>query len=82
VVIDGRQPGVSEGVNLSEMAEIVLSHGGVDAMNMDGGGSSTLVMQDRDGQPRILNSPIHKNIPGEERPVGNHLGTFVQPVDD
>ena len=82
VVVDGRQPGVSDGVKLSEMADIVLSHEGFDAMNMDGGGSSTLVMQDRDGKPKVLNSPIHKNIPGEERPVGNHLGIFAQSADE
>jgi hypothetical protein len=80
VVVDGRQPGYSEGATLSEMAEIVLAHGGYDAMNMDGGGSSALVMQGEDGDPQLLNSPIHRNIPGEERPVGNHLGIYAQPA--
>lgn len=81
VVVDGRQPGYSEGATLAELAEIVIAHGGHDAMNMDGGGSSTLVMQHTNGQPALLNSPIHKNIPGQERPVGNHLGIFAEPAD-
>lgn len=81
VVVDGRQPGYSEGATLDELAEIIIAHGGYAAMNMDGGGSSTLVMQTENGQPALLNSPIHKNFPGEERPVGNHLGIFAQPAD-
>jgi hypothetical protein len=48
------------------------------AMSMDGGGSSTLVIEGGDGLPKILNSPIDNYIPGRERPVGNHLGVFVQ----
>ena len=80
VVVDGRQPGYSEGATLAEMADIVIAHGGYDAMNMDGGGSSALVMQGEDGGPLVLNSPIHRNIPGEERPVGNHLGIYAEAV--
>jgi hypothetical protein len=78
IVVDGRQSGYSQGATLSELAEIVLAHGGYDAMNMDGGGSSTLVTQGENGQPMLLNSPIHKGIPGKERPVSNHLGIYAQ----
>ncbi|MGH2582575.1 MAG: phosphodiester glycosidase family protein [Anaerolineales bacterium] len=74
VVVDGRQPGYSEGATLAELAQILLDHGAVSAMNLDGGGSSTLVIQGENGKPEILNSPIHQGIPGNERPVGNHLG--------
>ena len=80
VVVDGRQSGFSRGATLAELADIVIAHGGYDAMNMDGGGSSTLVMQGENGEPVLLNSPIHKGIPGEERPVSNHLGIFAQSV--
>jgi len=48
-------------------------------MNMDGGGSSTLVMRNPLGIVRVINSPIQTGIPGRERPVGNHLGIFAQP---
>ncbi|HWQ84780.1 MAG TPA: phosphodiester glycosidase family protein, partial [Anaerolineales bacterium] len=43
VVVDGRQPGYSEGATLNELAELVVEFGGYQGMNMDGGGSSTLV---------------------------------------
>ncbi|MEP7288914.1 MAG: phosphodiester glycosidase family protein [Chloroflexota bacterium] len=76
-VIDGRQPGYSEGLTIEEMADIVIQHGAYTAMNLDGGGSSTLVIQDESGWPMILNSPIDFLIPGREREVGNHLGIYA-----
>ena len=77
VVVDGRQPGYSEGATLEELASILIEHGAYTGMNLDGGGSSTLVME-RGGRPAVLNSPINNGIPGRERPVGNHLGIFVE----
>ncbi len=77
VVVDGRQPLYSEGMTLRELAELMRSIGASYAMNLDGGGSSTLVVQGASGQPRVLNSPIDLRIPGHERPVANHLGVFV-----
>lgn len=76
-VVDGRQPFYSEGMTLKELAELMRSLGAHYAMNLDGGGSSTLVVQGPNGQPRVLNSPIDNYIPGRERPVANHLGIFV-----
>jgi len=78
VVIDGRQPFYSQGATLGELAEIMIYYGAETAMNLDGGGSSTLVVQGPHG-PRVLNSPIDLSIPGRERAVGNHLGIFVNP---
>jgi hypothetical protein len=77
-VIDGRQPNYSEGVTLPELAQIVIEHGADEAFSLDGGGSSTLVIEDAQGRPQILNAPIHASIPGMERPVGNHLGVWVK----
>ena len=77
VVVDGRQPLYSEGMTVRELAQLMQSIGASYAMNLDGGGSSTLVVQGANGQPRILNSPIDSNIPGRERPVANHLGIFA-----
>lgn len=77
-VIDGRQPGFSEGISLAELAELIIEYGGYTAMNLDGGGSSTLVMADSNGSPNVLNSPINLGIPGRERPVANHLGFFAR----
>jgi exopolysaccharide biosynthesis protein len=46
-------------------------------MSLDGGGSSTMVIEGDDGEPKILNSPIDQYIPGRERPVANHLGIYL-----
>lgn len=81
LVVDGRQPGYSEGATLEELADLILEFGGHSGMNMDGGGSSTLVMQGKNGEAVILNSPIDHNIPGNERTVGNHLGIFARQND-
>jgi hypothetical protein len=78
VLVDGRQPNYSEGVTLAELAEIVTAYRGDTALNLDGGGSTTLVMQGRDGRPVQLNSPIDNRIPGRERPVANHLGIYAR----
>lgn len=76
VVIDGRQPLYSQGATLAKLAEIMLYCGADTAMNSDGGGSLTLVVQGSLG-PRVLNSPIDNNITGRERAMGNHLGIFI-----
>jgi hypothetical protein len=78
IVVDGRQPFYSEGCTVQEMAELMLFYGGDNAINLDGGGSSTLVIQDpKTGQYKVMNSPIDLYIPGRERPIGNHFGIFA-----
>jgi len=76
-VIDGRQPLYSRGMTFAELAVLMVNYGAETAMALDGGGSSTLVMRDKNGQPQVLNSPIHAGVPGLERPVANHLGIFL-----
>jgi hypothetical protein len=78
VVVDGRQPFYSQGATFAELAELLRKQGAFMAMSMDGGGSSTLVVEEQDGSPKILNAPIDNYIPGRERPVGNHLGVFIR----
>ncbi|HUR99288.1 MAG TPA: phosphodiester glycosidase family protein [Pyrinomonadaceae bacterium] len=56
ITVDGRQPGVSVGMNLQELAEYILSLGASDAMNLDGGGSTTMYV---DG--KVLNTPSEKD---------------------
>jgi len=77
VVVDGRQPFYSAGATFSELAQILIDQGAYIAMSLDGGGSSTMVIEGEEGQPVILNSPIDNYIPGRERPVANHLGIYV-----
>lgn len=43
-VIDGRNPGYAENVYTSEMAQIMKHFGATDALNLDGGGSSTMYL--------------------------------------
>ncbi len=78
MVVDGRQPGYSEGVTFPELANLLISYGVYTGVNMDGGGSSTMVIKGVDGKTRILNSPIDQNIAGKERPVANHLGLLIK----
>ena len=78
VVVDGRQPFYSEGATFTELAQLLIEQGAYIAMSLDGGGSSTMVIEGDDGRPRILNSPIDHYIPGTERPVGTQLGVYIK----
>jgi hypothetical protein len=71
VVVDGRQSPYSDGMTLRETAELLLALGARDAINLDGGGSSTLVYRDPATRShRIANRP---SDPTGERPVGDAL---------
>ena len=76
VVIDGRQPGYSEGVTLEELGNLLKELGAVSALNLDGGGSTAMIMEEGKGV-KVLNSPIHTRIPLRQRPVANHLGIYI-----
>ena len=56
LVIDGRQS-FSRGYTLVELARMLKQLGAEDALNFDGGGSSTLVAENREGRVKVLNSP-------------------------
>ena len=43
VCCDGRRSGVDAGLDLAELARLMISFGAQDAINLDGGGSATLV---------------------------------------
>ncbi len=81
VVVDGRQRGYSEGVSLGELADLMVELGLDEAMNLDGGGSTTMVAASRWGA-RALNAPIHTGIRMTQRPVANHLGIRARPASD
>lgn len=80
VVVDGRQWGHSGGVTTGELATLFKHMGAWDAINLDGGGTSTLVVAGPDGTPQILNRPVHRGIPGQERLSGCHLGLRAKPL--
>jgi exopolysaccharide biosynthesis protein len=79
IVVDGRQPFYSSGATFLELAKLLVDQGAFFAMALDGGGSSTMVVEGGNGEPVILNSPIDNYIPGRERPVANHFGVYVIP---
>ena len=78
IVVDGRQKNYSEGVSLNELASLIVDLGATTALNMDGGGSTTLVVSKNGIHP--LNSPIHTRIPLRQRPIANHLGVYAIPL--
>lgn len=82
IVIDGRQGDYSAGATTRETAAWLAQLGAHDGLNLDGGGSTTLVIGDGNGGGRVLNRPIHNRIPGTERVNGNHLGVFAHPLAD
>jgi exopolysaccharide biosynthesis protein len=74
VVVDGRQKGYSDGMTLRETANLMLALGSRDAINLDGGGSSTLVYKSASGL-RVANrtSDSLPNGAHVERAVGDAL---------
>jgi exopolysaccharide biosynthesis protein len=79
LIIDGRQKGYSEGATTGELGLWLKALGAWDGINLDGGGTSTLVIQHGDSA-RVVNRPIHGGIPGQERVSASHLGVFAPPV--
>jgi Phosphodiester glycosidase len=65
VTVDGRQPEISVGMTIAELAGLLRELGAVEAINMDGGGSTTMVVGGK-----VVNSP--SDLTGE-RPVGDAL---------
>ncbi len=68
VVVDGRQPGYADGMSLFELRALAHSLGCTDALNLDGGGSTTMVV-DGQGINGVVNRPSGKI----ERPVPSIL---------
>ena len=76
MLIDGRQPGFSEGANSVEAADLIKSLGASDALRMDGGSVCTLVKAGR-WFPTVVNRPSHPVFRGIERPIGGLFGIRV-----
>ena len=45
ITVDGRAPGVADGMSLPELTKIMHYAGAVNALNLDGGGSTTLYVK-------------------------------------
>ncbi len=48
LVVEGRNPGVADGVSLTQLAEIMRDLGCVEALNLDGGGSSCMLINGKE----------------------------------
>jgi hypothetical protein len=80
LVVDGRQITSSLGGTTSEVGEWLSRLGANDGINLDGGGTTTLVTADEKGEPKVVNRPVHGGIPGQERVAGSHLGLYAKPL--
>lgn len=77
LVVDGRQD-FSRGYTMVELARLMKRLGAEAALNLDGGGSSTMVAAGTAGVVRVRNSPSD----GQQREIPNGLGiTYSPPVD-
>ncbi|HMP01013.1 MAG TPA: phosphodiester glycosidase family protein [Gemmatales bacterium] len=73
-VVDGRQPR-SLGMTQRELAELGISRGCWSMINLDGGGSTTLVLRSPETRGcQVVNQPVGRTLPGTLRLNGNHLG--------
>lgn len=64
IVVDGRQSNWSQGISLEEMQVTLMRLGVMEAFNLDGGGSSSLVFQGK-----VLNKPSD----GKERSISTNI---------
>ncbi len=65
VTVDGRQPLISVGMTIAELEALMVELGSVEAINLDGGGSTTMVVRGR-----VVNAPSDAS---GERPVSDAL---------
>ncbi len=88
--VDGREKDRSLGMKFSEMADAMIRFGALDAISLDGGGSTTFVMDDpatAANDPKVMNLPCDPfpdakktgKDHGKERPTGNNLAVFARP---
>ena len=71
VTVDGRQPGESIGMSLTMLADLLIEFGAAEAINLDGGGSTTMVIRNK-----LVNKPSDAT---GERPVSDAILIFPRP---
>ena len=75
VIVDGRDAPAAIGMSLGELSDLMIQLGCSDALNLDGGGSSEIILRDaNDGKLSVLNQPSD----GRERAVANALGVSIR----
>ncbi len=68
ITVDGRQPGISVGMSLEMLANLLREFNAVEALNLDGGGSTTMVVEGK-----LVNKPSDQT---GERPVSDAILIF------
>ncbi|AYE36669.1 hypothetical protein DB313_04325 [Borrelia turcica IST7] len=71
ITIEGRGINKSKGISLNDAIDLSLKYGIINSINLDGGGSSTLVVKSNN-LPHKLNAT--SNLFGQERIIPFHLG--------
>lgn len=86
ITVDGRQPGYSEGATTKELAIWLKDFGAWDAINMDGGGSTTLVYWDSqqvtEDNPQQAVRLLSHQKDGALRRVAGNLGLYYRHNQD
>jgi hypothetical protein len=88
-VVDGRQLR-SFGATTGELGEWLTKFGAYSGLNLDGGGSTTMVWWNTrlegDKRAELINYPVGRgsalNFTYTERCSGNNLGVYYEPVKD
>jgi exopolysaccharide biosynthesis protein len=68
LVVDGRQS-FSRGYTMVELANKMIELGAEEALNLDGGGSSTMMAKGRSGRLKVINKPSD----GGQRSIANGI---------
>ena len=74
LVIDGRQS-ASRGYTMVELADLMMDLGADEALNLDGGGSSTMLARRPNGKVKLVSSPSD----GIERKVADAVSITYRP---
>jgi len=77
ITIDGRQSGYSVGTTNRESARIAIELGATEAINLDGGGSTTMVIARRRGDSTAFDVVNKPSDAQGERAVGNALAVIA-----
>ncbi|GHH31184.1 hypothetical protein GCM10017774_10270 [Lentzea cavernae] len=74
LTVDGRQSAYLQGLNLRDLADAMIGLGAHNALNLDGGGSSTMLAREPGTTAlKVVNTPSD----GAERPVPNGLALYA-----
>ena len=77
LVVDGRQRDYSVGADMSDLARVLKAAGAADAINMDGGGSATLVFWDGTKRKSVIPNR-HDSRRNKYRPVAANMGFYLE----